>query len=108
MKSDLIYLEHIYSAILKIESIAESSREKFLSDFTLHDAAIRNFEIIGEATKQLTEETKEKQPQIPWREVARFRDILIHHYFGVDLEEVWQIIQNELPALKEAVEKLQN
>ena len=108
MKADAVYLEHIHAAILKIETIASSGHEAFLTDFTLHDAAIRNFEIIGEAAKQLTKEIKARQPQIPWREVAGFRDILIHQYFGVDLDEVWRIIQNELPGLREAVEKLQN
>ena len=108
MKADAVYLEHIRAAILKIETIARSGHEAFLTEFTLHDAAIRNFEIIGEAAKQLTKEIKARQPQIPWREVAGFRDILIHQYFGVDLDEVWRIIQNELPGLHEAVEKLQN
>jgi len=108
VKTDAVYLEHIHAAIVKIDTIATSGREAFLADFILHDAAIRNFEIIGEAAKQLTEEVKAKQPQVPWREVAGFRDILVHHYFGVDLDEVWLIINNELPNLREAVEKLQN
>ena len=108
MKSDAVYLEHIHEAILKIETIANSGHDAFLTDFTLHDAAIRNFEIIGEAAKQLTDKIKARQPQIPWREVSGFRDILIHQYFGIDLDEVWRIIQNELPGLREAVKKLQD
>ena len=69
------------------------------------DAIIRNFEIIGEAAKQLSDEFKKANLDIPWRNVAGFRDVLIHDYMGVDLNAVWQIIENELPALKANVLK---
>ena len=70
------------------------------------DAIIRNFEIIGEATKRLAKETKQKQPDIPWRRIAGLRDVLIHNYMGVDLDEVWGIIEDRLPALQLAVQRL--
>jgi len=106
MKSDKLYLEHIATAMEKIETIAQAGHEAFLAEFTLHDAAIRNFEIIGEAVKQLSNEAKDHQPDVPWRKIAGFRDILIHHYFGIDLDEVWRIIQNELPRLRDAIQSL--
>lgn len=67
------------------------------------DAVIRNFEIIGEAAKRLSEGVQIRTPDIPWRRVAGFRDVLIHDYSGVDFEEVWNVIENELPNLKQAV-----
>lgn len=67
---------------------------------------IRNFEIIGEAVKQISDETLEKAPHIPWRQIASFRDVLIHGYMGVDLEEVWNVIIKHLPELKSAIAKL--
>jgi uncharacterized protein with HEPN domain len=66
----------------------------------IQDAIIRNFEIIGEATKRLSPERKQSHPEIQWRGMAGFRDVLIHNYMGVDLEEVWNILENELPHIK--------
>ncbi len=65
------------------------------------DAIIRNLEIIGEATKRLSKPLKEQYPDIPWRSIAGLRDVLIHDYMGVDLESVWNVIENDLPPLKE-------
>ncbi len=104
--SDKLYLTHIRDSVEKIDQVAQEGREAFLQEFRLHDSVIRNFEIIGEATKHLSEESKALQPQIPWKDVAGFRDILIHQYFGIDLEEVWRIIDQSLPALRQAVSNL--
>lgn len=106
MNRDKLYLSHIQNAISKIEIIAGFGREKFLADFTMSDTAIKNFMVIGEATKNVSEQTKARQPQIPWKKVAGFRDILIHNYFGTDLEEVWRIIQFDLSDLHKAVDFL--
>ena len=106
MNRDKLYLSHILDAISKIEIIARQGREKFLTDFTMSDTAIKNFMVIGEATKNISNETKIRQPQIPWKKIAGFRDILIHNYFGTDLEEVWRIIQIELPELHKAINTL--
>ena len=75
----------------------------FLRDTKTQDAVIRNFEIIGEAVKRLSETTRKLAPQVPWRLFAGFRDVLIHQYSGVDLSEVWLTIENDLSVLKEAV-----
>lgn len=69
----------------------------------MQDAIIRNFEIIGEATKHLSLELKQSHPEIQWRGMAGFRDVLIHNYMGVDLEEVWTIIEKELPQIKSSL-----
>jgi uncharacterized protein with HEPN domain len=68
------------------------------------DAIIRNFEIIGEATKHLSSEIRRLHQEIKWREMAGFRDVLIHNYMGVDLVEVWNIIEYELPQIKSSLE----
>jgi len=65
----------------------------------MQDAIIRNFEIIGETTKHLSLELRQSHPQIQWRGLAGFRDVLIHNYMGVDLDEIWNIIENE-PQIK--------
>ena len=67
---------------------------------------MRRLSIIGEAVKHLSAEIKSKQPDIPWKDIAGMRDILIHEYAGVQLERIWNTIQNDLPPLKDAVKKL--
>lgn len=106
MREDRVYLVHIQEAIDKVFSYSAGGRDAFIANPMAQDAIIRNFEIIGEATKRLAKETKQKQPDIPWRRIAGLRDVLIHNYMGVDLDEVWGIIEDRLPALQRAVQRL--
>ena len=105
---DLLYLIHIAERVDRIEEIAVQGREAFLSSHILQDAVIRNFEVIGEATKRLTDEIKGRYPDVPWHRVAGFRDVLIHNYMGVDLDEVWNVIDQALPQLKRAVQRMRH
>lgn len=77
-----------------------------MTDRMRQDAVLRKFEVIGEAVKQLTEATKQRHPDIPWKRIGGMRDRLIHNYFGVDLGLVWAVTERELSALKEAVDAL--
>ena len=70
------------------------------------DAVIRNLEVIGEATKNVSEEIKEKYPEVEWKEAAGFRNVLIHDYFGIDLEAVWDTIKKNLLPFKEHILKV--
>jgi uncharacterized protein with HEPN domain len=70
------------------------------------DAVIRNFEIIGEAAKRVPEAYRRRYPEIPWRLMAGFRDVLIHAYEGIDLNRVWRIVSDDLPVVRQAIEKL--
>ena len=96
-----LYLRDILDAIAKIEDYTEGlSFEEFSKNNLVVDAVVRNFEIIGEASKNIPEETKSQYSQIPWKEMAGMRDKMIHEYFGVDLEIVWETIKTRLPQLK--------
>jgi len=106
MIDDRLYLTHILECLDKIEQYAAAGRDAFDADPMRQDAIIRNFEIIGEATKRLSDDVRSGRPDVSWREVAGFRDVLIHDYLGVDLNQVWNIIQNDMPALKDAVTEL--
>jgi uncharacterized protein with HEPN domain len=106
MKDDRLYLTHIAECIRRIKEYAAPGRDHFMTNTMMQDAVVRNFEIIGEAAKRLSAGALDKVPEIPWRRVAGFRDVLIHDYSGVDYEEVWNIIENELYNLKEAVDYL--
>ena len=103
---DRLYLTHITERIERIEKYTSPGRDHFMKNQETQDAVIRNFEIIGEAAKRISSETLDQTQDIPWRRVAGFRDVLIHDYSGVDLEEVWNVISNELCNLKEAVNYL--
>jgi uncharacterized protein with HEPN domain len=105
VKEDRLYLERICDAIAKIHAYTAGGRDAFMRDSLIQDGVIRNFEIIGEASKQLSDEVKAKHPDIPWSDIARFRDFLIHHYMGVNLGRVWTVIETHLPALLKAVEE---
>lgn len=96
-----LFLEDIMQAIEKIETYTKDHTvEAFCSNSMAVDAVIRNFEVIGEASKSVPQNIKEKYPHIEWREAAGFRDVLIHDYFGIDIEAVWDTIQNNIPAFK--------
>ncbi len=103
---DETYLAHIVDAIDTIhEYVGDMSRNEFLDDEKTQDAVIRQFEIIGEAAKQLSEEVYEEMDTVPWQDVAKMRDRLIHGYFDVDDEIVWETIQKDLPGLLDEIER---
>jgi uncharacterized protein with HEPN domain len=86
MKDDSIYLEHVAKALQKISDYIQNKTEKdFLEDSIIQDAVIRQFEIVGEATKRISKELKEKYPDVPWKWMSGMRDVLIHDYIDVDI-----------------------
>jgi Uncharacterized conserved protein len=109
VKDDSVFLNHILDAINQIEEYTTGViYEEFLEKRLIQDAVVRQLEIIGEATKNLSSNTTEKNPHVPWKEIAGMRDKLIHVYFGVDLEEVWNTITKDIPYLKMAVINILN
>jgi uncharacterized protein with HEPN domain len=106
VKNDSVYLRHILDAINKIESYIAVGRDVFFSDSHWQDAVIRQLEIMGEATKRLSQDLRRRHPNIPWKRIAGLRDVLIHDYFGVDLNMVWQITQIYLSKFKSEVEDM--
>lgn len=106
MNDDRLYLEHIRDAVEKILEYTRPGKQEFFKSSLVQDGVIRNFEIIGEATKRISEQTRRLRSDVPWSEMARFRDLLIHHYVAVDLARIWNVIENHLPQLREAVRQL--
>ena len=103
-KGDSVYLSHIFDSIERIEEYTEGmEKENFSSNNLVQDGTIRQIEIIGEATKNLSKDLQKRYPQIPWSDIAGMRDRLIHHYFGINLEDVWHTVKVDIPALKDEI-----
>ena len=107
-RDDDVYISHIYDAIKWIEQYTKNlNYKKFLHDHLVQDGVIRQIEIIGEASNKLSRALRVKYAHIPWKDVIGMRNKLIHDYFGVDLESVWETVKKDLPLLKEELEKIQ-
>lgn len=104
MRDNRLYLSNIKECIERIESYTCDGREAFMQTPMIQDAVIRNFEIIGEATKRLSPELRAAYPDIAWQQIAGLRDVLIHDYLKVNLNRIWGIIEQNLPELKRIVE----
>lgn len=105
-KGDRVYLEHILGAVRRVEEYTASGREVFLQNSMVQDAVLRNLEVIGEAVKQLSPGLRARSPEVPWSRIAGMRDVLIHQYFGVDLDTVWNTVERRIPEVAAAVERL--
>jgi len=108
MKRDaLVFIKHILDSIKRIESFIKNVSEKsFIGNEEKQSAVIRQLEIIGEAAKNVPELFRKKHQEIPWNDIAKTRDKIIHYYFRVDLDIIWDIIKNNLPELKRDIKEI--
>lgn len=94
----ILYLEDMLESMVRIEEyLKELDFRKFKMNYLVVDATIRNFEVIGEASKNVPKYIQEKYPQIPWRKMYGLRNLITHEYFGIDYEMIWEIAKNNLP-----------
>ncbi len=107
MRDYRLYLKDILAALESVEAFVERMGfEEFRADDKTASAVVRKFEIVGEATKNIPEEIRQRYPKIPWKEMAGMRDRLIHLYFGVDYQLVWTTIKERLPRVKQEIQKI--
>ncbi|MBI4814593.1 MAG: DUF86 domain-containing protein [Methanobacterium sp.] len=101
------FLEDIYESTIRIELYTEDiSFEEFKKNTLLQDAVVRNLEIIGEASKNIPMTIREQNSEIEWKKITGLRDILIHAYFGIDLDIIWDVVKNKIPSLKTKISDL--
>ena len=106
-RSARLYVSDMLRAIDKIERFTEGlDMDSFSSSELVVDAVLRNLEVLGEAARNVPEEVREGHPEIPWRRVVGLRNIVAHAYFGIDLENVWKIVTENVPAVRPPVKAL--
>jgi uncharacterized protein with HEPN domain len=104
-KEPIIFLTHILESINLIEMYMQGvTEEYFHTSIEKQDLVVRRLEIIGEATKNLSDEFREKHSDIPWKSIAGLRDVIIHQYFGIKYDRIWNTVVNLLPILKKQIE----
>lgn len=104
---DLVYLQHILQCIKKIQEYTCDGKESFISNSLIQDAVLRRLQTMAESTQRLSDELKANAPDVDWRALSGFRNILVHDYLnGVDLDRVWNAVTNYLPGLESAINRL--
>ncbi|MBE9098792.1 HepT-like ribonuclease domain-containing protein [Vacuolonema iberomarrocanum] len=106
MKDPRIYVIHIRDCLSRIRDYTADGKDSFFSDTKTQDAVIRNLETMADATQNLPEAWKATCPEIDWRSVAGFRNVLAHQYLDINLNLVWNIVENQLPVLSQAIEAI--
>lgn len=107
MKENQVYLEYILECIEKIETYSSVGKEEFLNNSMIQDAILRRLHTLAESTQRLSDDLKESISDINWRNISGFRNILVHDYLGgIDLDVVWEVLENYLPDLKIQIKKV--
>lgn len=103
-RDPFLYVQDVLDSIERIEEYSSGLKwEEFRKNNLVIDAIVRNFEIIGEAVKHIPKTIRDRYPDIEWREAAGFRDVLIHEYFGIDTEALWDTIKTNIPSFKKKI-----
>jgi uncharacterized protein with HEPN domain len=105
-EADRVLLEHMRDCVGRILEYTNAERSRFEASRLVQDAVIRNLQTLTESSQRLSDEIKDTEPQIPWRELVGFRNVIVHGYLGVDLGAVWLVVEQDLPALSAALNRM--
>jgi uncharacterized protein with HEPN domain len=105
-RDDTYLIDILESAKIAIDYVTGKSWDVFYEDMQCQDAVLRRIEIIGEAARHISPQFQKRHPQIPWRDLAVLRNLVIHQYDAVDINQVWDTVQNKLPLLVEEISKI--
>jgi uncharacterized protein with HEPN domain len=105
-RDDPDFLQDILDRIERIETYVESGQPEFMNSSLIQDAVERNFSVIGEATKRISPALRDRYPEVAWKQIAGFRDVIVHDYIGLQLEQIWATIEQSLPVLKAQITQI--
>ena len=103
MTTDRLYLVHILECIEKIERFTIEGKQSFSADEKTQDAVLRNLHTLSESSTRVSDEIRERYPHVAWQEMRAFRHVVVHVYLGLELDQIWDIIVNDLPPVKQAI-----
>lgn len=106
--SDRTHLDHVLRCIERIERYTAEGRDAFLHDEKTQDAVLRNLHTLAESTQWLAEDLKARYPEIDWRAISGFRNVIVHNYLGLDVEQVWAVVSDDLPLLASVVARMRD
>ena len=108
MKDDSAYLRHVLECAAAIQGYVTEGRESFDNDRRTQKAILRELQELSESLQHISPKTKEKHPEIPWRDISAFRNVLVHDYLGINLDRIWETIHEDLPPLVEKIKVLES
>jgi uncharacterized protein with HEPN domain len=106
VKDDLFYIDYILECITRIERYTRAGRQSFFSESMIADAVVRNLHTLAESSQRISDRVKQTTPEIDWRGLAGFRNVVVHDYLGLELGTIWDIVAIDLPALRAHFEQL--
>jgi uncharacterized protein with HEPN domain len=106
MKDDRLYLIHILECIERIERYTLGGRSGYFADTMVQDAVIRNLQTLSESIRRISGTLKEAHSGVNWRNISAFRNVVVHDYLGIDLNQIWDIVEKDLPDLKRQIEAI--
>ena len=106
MKDDRVYLFHIRDGLDRIERYLKKGKDNFFADTMVQDAVIRNLQTMAESSRYLSDSIKKSYPEADWKNISGFRNVLVHDYLGLDLNQIWDIVEKDLPPLRKIIDKM--
>jgi uncharacterized protein with HEPN domain len=108
VKDDRLYVHHIIECVRRIGHYCATGKSAFLESELIQDAVLRNLQTLAESTQRISDELKALHPEVDWRAIAGFRNVLVHDYLGINLDRVWEIVSVHLPVLASQMEAIRN
>ena len=106
MKDDRLYLIHIRECIERIEQYTVDGKDAFFADIKTQDAVLRVLQTLTESTQRISDALKARHPEVDWRSISAFRNVVVHGYLSIDIKRVWDIVESDLPDLKAKIEAI--
>jgi uncharacterized protein with HEPN domain len=102
-KDDGLYLAHVEECLDRIDEYTAEGRDAFFGSTMIQDSVLRNLHTLSESMQRISESLKTRHPDVPWRDLVGFRNVIVHNYLGIDLDTIWEVVEDQLPRLRREV-----